>query len=120
MIGPADEASPEEVREISFHYIKAPFYRTVHADGVFGGVTPTGLIEAAIYSERFPIPTYVKHELHGIKLGRETQRLSRDGIVRELECGLVLSLESAELLRAWLDEKIALLKKAESEPVGAE
>lgn len=98
--------------EMGFHYIKSPLYRTIHCDGVFGGVTPNGHIDASMFSERYPIPTYVKQKLDGMTLGEEIERATRDGIVREIEVGIFMTLEAATLLHAWLGEKIGQLSTA--------
>lgn len=119
MIGPPDEVAPARPSEIKFHYIKSPIYRTVHADGVFGGITPSGLIEMTLFSERFPIPTSARHPISADgAVQPEIERTSRDGIVRELEAGAVMTLETAKLIRDWFVEQVAQLEKARSR-VGA-
>lgn len=111
MIGPAEEPTRTPPSDVTFHYLKSPVYRTVHADGVFGGPTPNGLLELTFFSERFPIPTLTKHKVVNSRVGEETERVSRDGIVRELEIGCVMTLEAATLMREWLDQNIAQLRK---------
>jgi hypothetical protein len=98
---------------IQFHYIKSNSFRVVHVDGAVGSITPTGLIHAAIYSERAPIPRMAAHvvDKEG-RLGPPTEQDIRSGIVREVEVGLLLSRNSAEALRGWLDGQIEALDKA--------
>jgi hypothetical protein len=111
MIGPAEEPKMTSNSDVTFHYLKSPTYRTVHADGVFGGPTPSGLLELTIFSERFPIPTLTKHKVVNSRVGEEIERVARDGIVRELEVGCVMTIEAASLMRDWLDQNIAQLRK---------
>ena len=103
----------ENPQEIVFHYIKSNHFRVVHADGVWGGVTPRGLVQINFYSERQPIP---KQTVHGINedqtLGDEIQdqRVTREGVVREIEFGAVMDLRAAKSLRDWLDKKLQVVE----------
>jgi len=107
-----DEAVPQSV---TFHLIKSPAFRTVHADGVWGGVTPRGGINIGFFSERGPFPRQVTYGVEATgRLGPEdaNARVQRDGPVREIEVNVVLDLTLAKSLRAWLDEKILELEEA--------
>jgi len=86
----------------------------VLVDGVYGGLTPSGLMHVAVFNERQPIPeqaTYVLNE-NGIERERLDLRQSKQGFVREVEANLMMSVETAELLRDWLTTNIAVLRKA--------
>ncbi|HEX4334405.1 MAG TPA: hypothetical protein VH062_00750 [Polyangiaceae bacterium] len=91
---------------VEFHYGKSGQFRTVHADGIFGGATPTGNIHMTVYSERFAIPKKVVLENEGNKIGKELSREGLDGVWRELEVGIVMSPELAVSLRDWLTEHL--------------
>jgi hypothetical protein len=95
--------------EIEFHFEKSNFFRVIHVDGAFGGISPsTQMIHMSIFSERQPIPKKVGQKIqHGV-LGAEIleKRESRTGIFRELEADLVISPKVAIALRGWLDERI--------------
>ena len=90
-----------------------PSLTTVHVDGAFGGITPNGHIDINLYSERNPIPTLVFHPLTDGKLGDEirSERVTRDGVVRELEVGAVMDVRAARGLRDWLTSQIEELEK---------
>src|SRR5438874_1780807 len=95
---------------VRFDYIKSNLFRVIHADGVVGGLTPRLDIHMDFWSERFPIPQRVVHTLTDDgTLGEElkTERLTREGIVREVEAGVVLDLEVAKAFREWLTDRIA-------------
>ena len=107
--------------KIKFHYIKGHFFRVVHVDGVFGGLSPTGEISASLFSQRPPIPQLtvqaVKNEN---ELGDEivAERVSKDGLVREMEVSLVLSPQVADALAKWLMERVEQHKKLAEQAKG--
>jgi hypothetical protein len=112
-----DATGPSTVRfnsgPVQFHYIKSNDYRVVHVDGAIGSVTPRGLIHAAIYSERVPIPKSAIHPINEDgSLGPPADEDIRSGIVREVEVSLMLDRNTAEGLRNWLTDQIASLDAA--------
>jgi len=96
--------------EIEFHFEKSAFFRSIHVDGAFGGVSPANQqVHMAVYSERQPLPKKVVQKIaHGV-LGAEIpeRRVGRAGIFRELESDLIMSVEVAISLRDWLNLRIA-------------
>jgi hypothetical protein len=100
-------------KEIDINYIKSGGYRTFHVDGVFGGLTPNGKIHVALFVQRQVIPEIIKQEImpEGA-LGQEVSRVSKKGIVREIESGLIMDVEIAKIFRDWLDDKIKEFEKA--------
>jgi hypothetical protein len=85
-------------------YIKSNFFRVIHADGVWGGPTLQGNIQACFFSERAPIPRRVVYRVsEDATVGDEIieERVSRDSMVREVEVEVVLSLQTAKILRDW-------------------
>lgn len=96
----------------SFLHRESPSFRVVHVDGAFGGLTPTGKVYAAMYSQLPPIPTLVVQEVSEEgKLGDEVQREISPHIDRVLEVGLVMDLSTATVFRDWLDRKITELQE---------
>lgn len=106
---------------IKFHYIKAPAFRTIHADGVLGGPAPSGFLNATFFTERLAIPqtTTFKVTAAGV-LGEELldERVSRDGITRELEVNLVMSADMAKRLHDWLGDHLQKLAAAAGKTSG--
>ncbi|MGB7913498.1 MAG: hypothetical protein WCF59_14880 [Desulfobaccales bacterium] len=103
----------EESKRIKFDFIKSNFFRVIHVDGVFGGVSPQRLIHMSVWNERWPIPKQVSHKLlPESKLGEEIteDRISRDAIVREVEAHLIMNLETAKQTSIWLQEKIKIIE----------
>jgi hypothetical protein len=104
-------AVPKEVR---FYYEWSPLMRTIHVDGVFGGVTPHGLIQMIPFFETWRLPTSMVQRLSpdgtvGPELV-DKREVDRPGMVRELEVRLVFDLDKAKKFKGWLEEKIALLE----------
>lgn len=100
------EAIEEAPKEIDFHYVKSNFFRTIHIDGAYGGLTPGGGIFMGLFSQRFPIPQKVTSEIEDGQIGKEVRKELRSGIFREVEAGVIMDKETAINLRAWLGAKI--------------
>jgi len=95
--------------ELEFNFEKSNFFRSIHVDGFFGGVSPANLLlHMAVFNERQPIPQKVFHPVKDGVLQPETmeKRVVRSGLFREVEADLIMNMEVAMALRAWLDEKI--------------
>lgn len=99
---------------VPFHYIKSNFFRVLHADGAVGNITPSGLIFMGFYSERSAIPQMMVHDItESGQVGSEhpDERVGKKGIVREVEVGATMSVETATSIVAWLQEKIDIIQK---------
>jgi hypothetical protein len=76
----------------------------------------------AVYSERRPLPQKTVHPISATGVvGDELadKRQSRLAFVREIEANLVMDLDTARALRAWLDRHIAEMTKIQKiEPKG--
>ena len=111
-----DRKSSEIVEQntIPFHYVKSNFFRVVHGDGVYGGVTPRGLLAMNFFSERLPIVERMVYRVdEGGVLGEEVrlQRMQKDGVVREIEVEVMLDLANTEALIAWLGDRVTELRQ---------
>jgi hypothetical protein len=86
-------------------YSKSQFHRVIHADGVYGGATPTaGNIIVHIFSHRLPIPEHSANDAKGDEI--IAQRAIKAGIEREVEVSCVMNLALAKSMRDWLDGRI--------------
>jgi hypothetical protein len=108
-----DQASPaDRASTIPFNYIKSNDFRVIHVDGAIGSITPRGLLHAALYSERMPIPTVMIHKVGPDgRLSSPVEQESRPGVVREVEVSLLLDRNAADSLRIWLTDQIAELDR---------
>jgi hypothetical protein len=107
-----------ESNKIRFHYLKANDFRVVHVDGLFGGPTPSGDIFVSLFSQRPPMPQITVQPLNeNGQLGDEimAERVSKDGIIRQLEVGLTMRPEVAESIVKWLQDRIAEMKQKTEE-----
>lgn len=102
----SEQSDANEVPCLRFHYIKSNYFRVIHADGVYGGVSPQGLIQLAFFSERQPIPQQTVQKFDDKRLGEEVVelRVSRDGVVREIETNVLMSAKEAKKLRDFLSQ----------------
>jgi hypothetical protein len=106
-VTPLAETAGAPRETMKCHYIKGNQFRVMHIDGAIGGMTPQGLMSIVLYSERFPIPLQTVHEIsEGKMLGTPQSGIARDGIVREAEADLIMTLEVAKGLVDWLSKAI--------------
>ena len=104
-----------EPTKIPFHFIKSNAYRVVHVDGAVGGLTPNLNVFVSMYSERPPIPelqVMALNESGGIADEVITERVTKQGVVREVEVGLVMTVANARSLIAFLQSRVALADEA--------
>ena len=106
---------PQPPIKLDAHYVKSSHYRTIHADGVWGGITPQLNIQMAFYSEHHPIPEIVHYEVKPGEPLKEVKRTASEGVVREVEAEMIVSLELAESVVRWLNGKIEEVKKFQKE-----
>lgn len=97
----------KEKKELIFHYIKTNNYKTFYSDGFFGGITPKGKIYMEPFIERGATPQQVKHIISedGDIDGGTILEAKKD-VIREIECGIVMDVETAKALQNWLTTKI--------------
>jgi len=99
----------EKISDMEVHYLKTGSYRTYHVDGIFGGLSPRGILYVEPFVERAPTPTMIKHEITADgRLGEEILRQGKSGVIREIECGLIMDFNTAKTLHKWLGEKISM------------
>lgn len=110
---PSDDAS-----FIDIHYLKTTDFREVACDGALGGPTPHGKLWLAFYSERFPLPRVMRQKVNtsaqGVRLDNETPATvveARHGLIRNVEFGVYMSLDTAADLHQWLGEYLAKEKR---------
>jgi len=94
--------------ELEFFYVKSTGFRVVHADGIHGGVVPTGKhLHMAFFNERNPIPKSQVYQAKDGRLGAKPIRVDeKDGIIREVEFEAIMTVSTAKAIRQWLDSVI--------------
>ena len=94
--------------KLETHFLKSSDFKTIYGSGVFGGITPQGLININFFTERAPLPKRIVLEIDektGSLLG-EVERESKEGLIREVNCGILMDINAAKQLLNWLQEKI--------------
>lgn len=109
----------KQSKDITFHYIKNSGYRLFPSDGAFGGITSRGKICVNFFAERAPIPKSTKYKIDkngSLDLNSAVHSSdSKEGIIREIESGILMDIDTAIQLRDWLTDKINIyLKQAEN------
>jgi hypothetical protein len=102
------ESTPEvevPLGETAFYVTKSNFYRVVHADGVFGGGTPTpGNIMMTFFNHRVAFPEKMVRDFNGNEV--LSKREMKFGMEQEFEVSIVMNLDTAKIMLAWLTETI--------------
>jgi len=115
---------PESVlpASVKFHYIKGHLFRVVHVDGAIGGITPQREIFVSVFSERAALPTMIEFGISPDgELGDELKREGKEGLVREMDIGMVLNEDAAQNLLELLQKQLQVLKESVPEtPESAE
>lgn len=110
-----------EIGEIEFNYIKGNHFRVIHADGVMSNGTPRGNLFLGFYSERFPLPDSQTFKINeeGRVTGEvvEKRKINSNGIMREVEVGIMLDIEVAKVLVLSLSQ---LIRQVEADDVETE
>jgi hypothetical protein len=101
---------------ISFKYIFKYDYNPVYINGAHGGVSPRGEIIANFYLERQPLPNEITHAINPDgSIGADVIEVDPENlnsiIVRYVSSGVVLNLQNAKALHAWLGDKIEELER---------
>ena len=92
---------------VTFDLVRSPFFRVVHSNGAWGGLTPRRQLSVTFYSERNSVPRQITHEITTDgKLGPVVSRDTTDNVRRELEVEVMMDMEEAVSLHAWLGTKI--------------
>jgi len=105
--------------QVVFEYTRGPNFHSVHADGVIGGLTPSGHIHVAFFSERPMLPRKHVFKLNPDgSLGAEVpdDRASQEPVIRDMQIDVLMTANTAEMLRNWLDQYIKTLRNRTSTP----
>ncbi len=92
------------MQNVRVFFKKSPEYKTIPVTGVWGGITPQGLVCCDLVVERAETPESVMLEIDEQNgTAREVERQPKQGlVVRESMVGLVMQPEAARTIGAWL------------------
>jgi hypothetical protein len=107
-------------KKITYEYRHANDYRPEVVNGIWGGLSPRGLIEMNFFTEHKDLPIRTTHSLSEdgkLEGTAETRDPSVDVLIRVFKQGIVVDLSTAESIYNWLGEKIKVLKKVTLKPI---
>lgn len=94
-------------KKFKIKYVKAYDYKVFLATGVYGGITGNGLINVNFITDRSVIPEFETAQLDDDdrQIGKPVPTKDSNA-VREVQCGVMLDINTAKLIIAWLQDKI--------------
>jgi hypothetical protein len=98
----AEEKDPKTIKT---HYIKNSDFRTVFSSSIYGGLTINGLININFCVDRTTIP-FQTESIADEKGLKEVSKQSKDGLVKEVQFGTLIDVQTAKALVTWLNEQI--------------
>lgn len=102
-----------EKKTVIIKYVKSHDFKTSLATGVYGGLTSNGMINANFFTDRVIIPTHQSLEIDEEGKQQGSPKDIKDGdFVREVQFGALMDINSAKVIVAWLDSKIAEFEKS--------
>jgi hypothetical protein len=113
----AGQSVPEVQIQLPIHFIKSTQFRVIHANGVWFGGDMQQNLHLTFFNERNPIPRKLVLNVNskGIILGEDIiKRDTKEGVVREMEIDVVLSLQAAMELHKSLGENLKAFQKMKS------
>jgi hypothetical protein len=114
----AKPVKAEVIRKVSFKYIFSPDYNPVYANGAYGGPTSQGEIAVNFFVERQPVP--IEDTWSISPDGKLLEQVAREPkgeegtalIIRFVTGGVIMNLEVAKRVYAFLGRHIAQLEGA--------
>ena len=93
-------------KSVKFHFEQDDDYRLLPVNGVWGGVSPRGDIQADFFYESYTIPDEVTQAVAPDgSLGEELERKQSALLQRTILVGMMLTADQAESIGRWLQEK---------------
>ncbi len=94
-------------RDVKIRYLKSFDFKTTLATGVYGGLSPNGLINANFFTDRIVIPESetIKLDETGTQIGPSNEVKNGD-IIREIHHGVLIDVNTAKVILNWLQNQI--------------
>ncbi|WP_157887042.1 hypothetical protein [Hymenobacter sp. PAMC 26628] len=89
-------ATTQPAATVDFHVVQSHDFKTSYASGIYSSVTPGGLINLSFYVDRLPLPDLMTFFVENNTLGPEKARSARNGIVREVQQGVLLDMQTVK------------------------
>jgi hypothetical protein len=101
----SDEVQKES-EKIRVYYQNSALHRTLFVSGAWAGLTPTGLIQIALFNDLHPMPEMVTHDIVADAIGPETDKLEKRGVIREVEATILIPPQIAQSLLPLMQQMI--------------
>lgn len=96
-----------QAREVEFCFEESKDFKLIPANGMWGGITTRGDFRIDFFVETLATPKSIIYPVNSDgTLGKELKRTPADRYVRRLEAGVLMSIESAELLAGFIKDRI--------------
>jgi len=108
----------QDDKKIKFYYQKANLFRVIHADGAWGGLTPDLQVFFSLFNTRPPIPQVLGFDIQGDGMPlqeRQDMTVAKDGLMREVEVGVVMSPENVQALIDFLKGRLEAAQQIKSQ-----
>lgn len=90
--------------ELNVFYKRDDNYRLIPVTGIYGGITPQGLISADLFVDKPSTPEHITVSID--ERGNATESaISRQDVTRELLVGLLVNPQIARVMGSWLISK---------------
>lgn len=98
----------QKPESLKINYIKTNNYRSYYVDGAHGGLTPKLKLYMDLFIDRNITPRIIEHKIDGNGNLQNEGRIieAKEGTAREIECGLVMDMDTARSIYEWLGKKI--------------
>ena len=107
------------MKEMKFKYILPKEYTPNYANGAYGGINPKGEIVINFFVELSAVPQTQIYEIDkkgllGKKLKTEPEN-NHDVILRQVNSGVIMNIDTAKKIRDWFDNQIKNFEKLNKE-----
>lgn len=96
---------------LNFKYKFNADYNPHYVNGAYGGVNPAGELVVNFYFERTPVPYEEQVRIEDGETIKVNPENHEENLIRFVPTGVVMNLESAKSIHAWLGEHIENLEK---------
>jgi hypothetical protein len=100
----------EKPDKLEFFFEYDPGFHIFPTNGVWGGLTPRGDLHLEFFVESVATPERVVNAIEGTRLGQEIERSPARRLIRRVQVGVLMSLDQAEALARFIDERLAEFK----------
>jgi len=109
---------PQIPEKIKFKYIFEDDYSPIYSNGAFGGITPNHEIVVNFFFERQGLPYSQTHIIKEKGMIGEIVEINPDQgipyLIRQVQNGIILSLDGAKKIHTWIGEKIQELEDVQN------